>query len=169
MAGVTVHTGPVDAYDNLHNVPRERWRMLHLARRYFVQSRIPADCRMLLQFVEDAAEMHAELGYASVEDYIRRGGNRSADRCVGGGRPSLLKPRRPCLLRWQLQQTTVQELAAELADRAAGVRLDSSNHPARTADRGNQITLTSSPVRRGERFRLSDCAHRARRTSMLGP
>jgi hypothetical protein len=70
---VTIDSGPVEAEDQLRNMPRERWRSLMLVRRRFLAIRLPHDCRSLLQFVEDAEQMHEACGFASVENYIRGG------------------------------------------------------------------------------------------------
>lgn len=73
MAAVKVDRGPVEAIERLEWVPRERWPELLRARRSFVQINIPADCRKLLQFIEEAGQMYAELGYSDVQDLVRRG------------------------------------------------------------------------------------------------
>jgi hypothetical protein len=73
MAQLSIDSGPVDATDNLRDVPRDQWFALMQVRRDFLGVNLPYDCRLLLRFVEDAHEMHGHLGFASVEDFIQRG------------------------------------------------------------------------------------------------
>lgn len=70
---VQIDSGPITATDPLRYVPKERWRDLMLARRYFAEVNVSYDCRCLVQFVEDAKQMYKPLGFASIEDMIRDG------------------------------------------------------------------------------------------------
>jgi len=70
---VTIDSGPVDATNFLRHVPQEKWRLLMLARRQFLDIRLPYDCRCLIQFVNDTQEMFTALGFASPEAMIRDG------------------------------------------------------------------------------------------------
>lgn len=72
-AGVTIDSGPVDASDGLGDVPQDKWPDLMRARRTFLRIHLPYDCRQLLQFVDDAEEMYGPLGFASPQDFIKRG------------------------------------------------------------------------------------------------
>jgi hypothetical protein len=73
VAGVVIHTGAVEEYDTIDTVPRSEWHSLLLAWRRFVRTRLPADCRLLLRISEQAQTVYEHLGFASVEDLIRRG------------------------------------------------------------------------------------------------
>ena len=75
MASVTVRTGPISANDSARTVPPEKWFNLMLARRTFAQCKIPADCRALLMFVQEAEEfkMWERTGHASLDEYLRVG------------------------------------------------------------------------------------------------
>jgi hypothetical protein len=42
--------------------------------RSFLHTRLPYDCRELLRFIDEAEQMFGPLGFASVEDLVRRGG-----------------------------------------------------------------------------------------------
>jgi hypothetical protein len=42
-------------------------------RRDFLGVNLPHDCRRLLEFVEDAEQMHSPLGFADADDFIKRG------------------------------------------------------------------------------------------------
>lgn len=70
---VVIDSGPVAAEDFLRHVPREKWRELMLARRYFMEVKLSYDCRCLVQFVNDAKLMYAELGFAGVNEMVRDG------------------------------------------------------------------------------------------------
>ena len=70
MADITIDSGPVEAEDRLRDVPREKWCELMLARRRFVEIRFSYDCRCLVQFVNEADEMYASLGFDSAEAMI---------------------------------------------------------------------------------------------------
>lgn len=73
MADVTINSGPVEAEDKLRYVPRDKWRELMLARRRFLEVQLSYDCRCLVQFVNDAQEMYAELGFANPDAMILDG------------------------------------------------------------------------------------------------
>jgi len=73
MAQVLIDSGPISATYPLRDVPREKWRDLMLARRSFLEITLSADCRCLVEFCNDAKEMHAVCGFASPEDMIRDG------------------------------------------------------------------------------------------------
>ena len=73
MAPVAVDVGPVSAQDVPERVPREKWRLLVGARKSFVRTNLPFDCRELVRFIDDARrlEMWKELGRASLEEHVR--------------------------------------------------------------------------------------------------
>ena len=70
---VHIDSGPVEAENFLRHVPREKWRDLMLARRYFLEVHLSYDCRCLVQFVNDAKEMFGPLGFESAEHMIEEG------------------------------------------------------------------------------------------------
>jgi hypothetical protein len=73
MAAVVIDSGPVSATQRREDVPVDRWRQLVAARRDFCNVKLSYDCRELLHFVEEAEEMVQPLGYADLNDFIRRG------------------------------------------------------------------------------------------------
>lgn len=73
MAKVLIDSGPVSATARLQDVPSAKWHDLMLARRTFLTINLSFDCRCLLQFVEDAEQMHDTLGFKSAEAMIRDG------------------------------------------------------------------------------------------------
>lgn len=68
-----INKGTVDPIDPIDYVPPEDWRILLLARRTFVRTKLSFDCRQLVRFVEEAERMFEPLGFASVDDLVRRG------------------------------------------------------------------------------------------------
>lgn len=76
---VVVDSGPVAASDKLERVPKEKWHDLMLARRYFMEVRLPYDCRCLVEFVEDTKEMYEACGFQSSDDMVRNGYNLEPD------------------------------------------------------------------------------------------
>lgn len=73
MASVKVNRGAIAADDPLDHVSREEWHLLLGARRGFIRTHLPYDCRMLVRFVQDAEKMASPLGFEGVEDFLRRG------------------------------------------------------------------------------------------------
>lgn len=73
MAELKINRGAIEATDFLSEVPENEWRTLLGARRSFVRTHLPYDCRELLRFVDDGQHMYATLGYADVSDFVRRG------------------------------------------------------------------------------------------------
>jgi hypothetical protein len=70
---VVIDSGPITAVDLVHHVPRQKWRELMLARRRFCEINLSYDCRCLVQFINDAETMFAELGFKSPDDMILNG------------------------------------------------------------------------------------------------
>jgi hypothetical protein len=73
MAKVLIDSGPITATIPLRDVPRDKWRELMRLRRRFMDIHLSHDCRCLVEFVNDAKVMFAELGFASPEAMIRDG------------------------------------------------------------------------------------------------
>jgi Arc/MetJ-type ribon-helix-helix transcriptional regulator len=73
MANVIIDSGELEPTTKLYNVPRERWRYLMQKRRSFLKSKLPFDCRALLQFVDEAERMYEQLGFSDADDFIRNG------------------------------------------------------------------------------------------------
>ena len=70
---VGINRGAPHAEDAYHKWPKEQWRGLLAKKRYFLAVQITHDCRCLVQFVEEASEMWAALGFTSLDDMIRTG------------------------------------------------------------------------------------------------
>jgi hypothetical protein len=70
---VSIDSWPVTATLQLSRVPRDKWLDLMRVRRDYMQTRLGYDCRCLFEFVGDAQEMYAELGFKSPDDMIRQG------------------------------------------------------------------------------------------------
>ena len=75
MASVNVRTGPISADDPARIVPTDKWYNLTLARRTKIHTRIPYDCRSLLEYVEEAEQcrMWEHTGHSDLSAYIREG------------------------------------------------------------------------------------------------
>jgi hypothetical protein len=72
MASVTINTGEADHEDRLAESPRDKWKAILHKRWYYLQTNIDYDCRCLLQYIAEAEEFYAELGYETAEDMVRQ-------------------------------------------------------------------------------------------------
>lgn len=70
MAEVKINTGEAYHEDRLAESPREKWAAIISERRYYLKTNIDYDCRCLVQYVAEAEEFYAELGYDSAESMI---------------------------------------------------------------------------------------------------
>jgi hypothetical protein len=70
MAQVKINTGEAYHEDRLAESPREKWAAIISERRYYLKTNIDYDCRCLVQYVAEAEEFYAELGYDSAESMI---------------------------------------------------------------------------------------------------
>lgn len=73
MASVAINRGAIEATDFLTEIPEAEWRSLLAARRSFVKTHLPYDCRQLIRFAEEAERMCVPLGFDSAKDLLRRG------------------------------------------------------------------------------------------------
>lgn len=71
MAPVTINTGEAYHEDRLAEAPREKWGAIIAERRYYLETNIDYDCRCLLQYVTEAEQFYAELGYDSAEAMVQ--------------------------------------------------------------------------------------------------
>lgn len=73
MASVTIDRGPVSGAEYAENVPRSDWTRLVSARQQFCMVHLPADCRYLLRYIDEAERlgMWQALGCESLEAFIR--------------------------------------------------------------------------------------------------
>jgi hypothetical protein len=70
---VVIDSGPIEATRPLRLVPRDQWRNLMIKRRFYLETNLPHDCRCLVEFVADAEQMHAEVGYKTTDEMISDG------------------------------------------------------------------------------------------------
>lgn len=70
---VFIDSGPVEAEQKFRDVPKDKWYSLVLKRRFFLERNLSYDCRCLVEFCEEAAEVFHELEYDSPEHMIREG------------------------------------------------------------------------------------------------
>lgn len=72
MAAVKINTGEAYHEDRLADAPREKWEAILAERRYYLKTNIDYDCRCLVQYVAEAEEFYAELGYDSAEALVQQ-------------------------------------------------------------------------------------------------
>lgn len=72
MASVKINTGEAYHEDRLAEAPREKWEAILAERRYYLKTNIDYDCRCLVQYVAEAEEFYAELGYDSAESLVQK-------------------------------------------------------------------------------------------------
>jgi hypothetical protein len=70
MAAVKINTGEAYHEDRLAESPRDKWTAIIAERRYYLKTNIDYDCRCLVQYVAEAEEFYAELGYESAEAMV---------------------------------------------------------------------------------------------------
>lgn len=68
-----IDAGSIEPTDLARDVPKERWKDLLSCRKDFLALKLPYDCRCLLQFVDEADEMWADLGYTNLDDLLMQG------------------------------------------------------------------------------------------------
>jgi hypothetical protein len=72
MASVKVNRGMPRPEAPASSLPRDQWRDLAIVRELWAKSQLPFDCRLLRQVAADAPLMAPELGYDSVESFLKQ-------------------------------------------------------------------------------------------------
>ena len=72
MAAMSINTGPVYHEDRLADTPRDKWPALLRERRLYMETQFEYDCRCIVQYLDEAEEFHAELGYDSANEMIEQ-------------------------------------------------------------------------------------------------
>lgn len=70
---VLINSGDLDPSLPFRIQPKDKWRKLLDLKMSLLAQSLPRDCRMLVQFVDEASEVYAELGYESVEQMVTDG------------------------------------------------------------------------------------------------
>lgn len=70
---VKIDSGPVEATDKFHDTPKDKWRLLLIAKRSFLGRRLEHDCRCLIEFCQEAEAVYGDLGFGSAKEMIREG------------------------------------------------------------------------------------------------
>ena len=70
MASVSINTGMPRPEAPAMGLPRERWKLLAMARRQWAEIELPFDCRLLKTVAEEAPLLADEMGFASGEDFL---------------------------------------------------------------------------------------------------
>ena len=72
MASVKVNRGMPRPEAPASSLPKDQWRDLAIVRELWAKSQLPFDCRLLKQVAADAPMMAPELGYDSVESFLKQ-------------------------------------------------------------------------------------------------
>ena len=72
MASVKVNRGMPRPEAPASSLPKDQWRDLAIVRELWAKSQLPFDCRLLKQVAADAPLMAPELGYDSVESFLKQ-------------------------------------------------------------------------------------------------
>ena len=72
MASVKVNRGMPRPEAPASSLPKDQWRDLAIVRELWAKSQLPFDCRLLRQVAADAPLMAPELGYDSVESFLKQ-------------------------------------------------------------------------------------------------
>jgi len=70
---VKIDSGPVEPTDKFENTPKDKWRLLLIAKRSFLATNLVYDCRCLIEFCEEAEIVFDALGFSSAEEMICEG------------------------------------------------------------------------------------------------
>lgn len=70
MAAVSINTGMPGPEESALRLPKERWKLLAMARRRWAEVDLPSDCRLLQTVVDEAPLLAEEMGFASGEDFL---------------------------------------------------------------------------------------------------
>jgi len=73
MASVSINRGLPRPEAPASSLPKDQWDDLVIVRKLWAQSQLPFDCRMLKLVAADAPEMAKELGYATEEEFLKKG------------------------------------------------------------------------------------------------
>ena len=72
MASVKVNRGMPRPEAPASSIPKDQWRDLAIVRELWAKSQLSFDCRLLKQVAADAPLMAPELGYDSVESFLKQ-------------------------------------------------------------------------------------------------
>ena len=72
MASVKVNRGMPRPEAPASSLPKDQWRDLAIVRELWAKSQLSFDCRLLKQVAADAPLMAPELGYDSVESFLKQ-------------------------------------------------------------------------------------------------
>lgn len=70
MAAVSINQGMPGPEEPVLMLPRERWRLLAMARRQWAEIDLPRDCRLLRTVVDEAQLLAEEVGLTSGEAFL---------------------------------------------------------------------------------------------------
>ena len=72
MAPVNINTGDIYHQDKFRDTPRAQWPALLRERRMYIETQFEYDCRCIVQYLDEAEDVYAELGYESADEMIQQ-------------------------------------------------------------------------------------------------
>lgn len=128
MASVKVNRGMPRPEAPASSLPKDQWRDLAIVRELWAKSQLPFDCRLLKQVAADAPLMAPELGYDSVESFLKQELQLDPDlvnRVVG----------------WLEQEQPTEAVSLEEVEAAIGKHGGDRRSPQATQDQADIISL----------------------------
>lgn len=126
MASVKVNRGMPRPEAPASSLPKDQWRDLAIVRELWAKSQLTFDCRLLKQVAADAPLMAPELGYDSVESFLKQELQLDPDlvnRVVG----------------WLEQEQPVGPVSLALADAASRAQPRAAQGRPTTEEQGNKV------------------------------
>jgi len=69
---VSINTGNIYHQDKFRDTPRAQWPALLRERRMYIETQFEYDCRCIVQYLDEAEDVYAELGYDSADEMIQQ-------------------------------------------------------------------------------------------------
>ena len=69
---MNINTGDIYHQDKFRDTPRAQWPALLRERRMYIETQFEYDCRCIVQYLDEAEDVYAELGYESADEMIQQ-------------------------------------------------------------------------------------------------
>ena len=69
---MNINTGNIYHQDKFRDTPRAQWSALLRERRMYIETQFEYDCRCIVQYLDEAEDVYAELGYDSADEMIQQ-------------------------------------------------------------------------------------------------
>jgi len=123
-----IDTGMVYHEDRLADTPRAQWPALLRERRMYIETQFEYDCRCIVQYLDEANEFYAELGYGSADEMIQQ--------------ELLIKPEWVRIaVEWLNQEQRVEPVTKAEVEAALGSHGGDRRSPQAKEDQGDNVTL----------------------------